>query len=308
MEQEIEENQMTSVQEQTSDHPYSHPIELAQVQERVRSKINEIKARCLRYEKAAKLYRNWSVGLRVTTLIAVLFFALATYIFPEPTAQSGVTPESWALFFMLLAGLLVLADQVITGTVSWARKRLGELLTGDVAENLELKSESILLNLPSGPVEQEVLEKIEEAIKVAQTEVQTIEKEELDSWRAGVEAAWGALKDRIASDRDAIRTAYDADKQAARTDEEEAKENKGALIVKLSNAAELGSATLTIDGKESHWEVGTQSRVFAGLPVGHRAVTSCGKLKGGSPFRIEDVVLVKGGTKEVLPLRLPEKE
>lgn len=92
-----------------SDHPYSAPIQLDQVQGRVRSKIEEIRDRSSRYSKSAKRYRNWSLGFRVAALIAVLFFALATYICSVNT-HSPRGPTTVAKIFMVIGRQGMLPD------------------------------------------------------------------------------------------------------------------------------------------------------------------------------------------------------
>ena len=136
------------------DFAYSHPVDLSQVRSRLKEQIDEIVARSERYRDNAGRYGFWSIVLRVLALVSVACSALATYLLPDSLGDKDrwPSPEELAMFLLILTGVFVLADQVITGTASWARHKLAELLTGDVAENLELEAVQILANVPDGHV------------------------------------------------------------------------------------------------------------------------------------------------------------
>ena len=137
--------------------------------------------------------------------------------------------------------------------------------------------------------------------------MQKIKREELDSWRKGVEAAWQAISERVKADKSTIQAAYDAQRKANQTDRDEAKQKKGVLKLTISNPDKLEGAKLSVAGDESEWDPGTRSRVFANLQAGHRTVVLDGKIKGGKEFRIEDVVLIKKGTKTDLAVAPPSQ-
>lgn len=301
----------TAMTEYADRFPYKSPIDLEQIKARVNNQFTTMMDRSVRYRKNADRYRFWSVLLRLAALATVVLFVFATYIFPDqpmprPDSPSDIgywypAPEKLAMFFLLLTGVFVLADQAITGTASWARHKLAELLTAFAAEKFDQVTIGILANVPDGEVSQEIVNKVEGAITVSQTEMQKIEREELDSWRQGVDAAWSAIQKRITVNKDAVEAAYETQQKAS---EEADNPKKGVLKVIVNNTSKLDKAELVVGGAKSNWPPETRSRVFEDQPVGMQKISLSGNLSTGKSFIVEDVVMIKANTVQEIAINL----
>ena len=234
---------------------YTHPVTRDQVERRVAEKIREYIQLSESYSRKAVRYRFGSWFFRVAALLLLLAGIALPLIWQL---------SDWGYLALVAAGLAVLTDQVFVHTDSWVRLRRAHLKSRAIAEDLELDMMKFLATTPDEKVPQEKVLEMEARVQAAQENIQTVESEELESWRESIAAAWDALKERISQESGRLR------------DEAEAMKKVGVLQVGIDRSDDFDDVTIEVDGKASPWGPNTRSRVFSNLPVGNRVVALYG--------------------------------